>query len=173
VFFMKTLWAPWRMAYIEDDSGEKESGCLFCTRIEKDNDRENLIVYRFPKTVVFMNKFPYNGGHTLILPTRHVAGLDDLTDEELFELFDIVRLNRKALQKVMDPHGYNIGINLGDVAGAGVPGHLHVHIVPRWNGDTNFMPVFGDVKVIPEHVRITRDKLAKAFDELVGEKGKE
>ncbi len=166
---MKTLWAPWRMVYIEDGEEEKSQGCLFCSRIEQDNDQENLIVWRGPLTVVFMNKFPYNGGHTLVMPIRHAAGLDDLTDEELFALFDTVRLDRRAHQRVMNPDGYNIGINLGEVAGAGVPGHLHVHVVPRWDGDTNFMPVLGDVKVIPEHVLETRAKLARAYAELTGE----
>ncbi len=164
---MKTLWAPWRMKYIQEDAGEEKtedaSECIFCPRIAATDDATNLIVARRPLSVVFMNKYPYNGGHALIMPSRHVADMDDLDDPELLELFDTVRITKRAIDAVMSPHGYNIGINLGLVAGAGVPGHLHVHVVPRWNGDTNFMPVFGDVKVIPEDVHVTRDKLAEAF----------
>ncbi len=163
---MQTLWAPWRMEYIEEESKDAETGCLFCPRIKADNDHENLIVYRGPRTVVFMNKFPYTNGHTLVMPTRHVGEMDDLDDEELYELFDKVRLTRRVIQTVMNPDGYNIGINLGKVAGAGVPGHLHVHIVPRWDGDHNFMPVLADAKVVPEHLLRTQEKLARAFDEM-------
>jgi ATP adenylyltransferase len=160
---METLWAPWRMKYIKEEAREKGPGCLFCPRIAANQDSANLIVYREPLTVVFMNKYPYNSGHILVMPKRHVGAMDDLDPKELFELFDLVRKSLRAMDQVMKPHGYNIGINLGDVAGAGVPEHLHVHIVPRWNGDTNFMPVIGDVKVIPEHILETRDKLALAF----------
>jgi ATP adenylyltransferase len=163
---METLWAPWRMKYIREEAGQKQPGCLFCPRIAADNDPENLIVHRAPRTVVFMNKYPYNSGHILVMPLRHVGDMDDLSPEELLELFDLVRQSLRAMKKLMNPDGFNIGINLGDVAGAGVPEHLHVHIVPRWNGDTNFMPVVGDVKVIPEHVRETRDQLAQAFRDL-------
>jgi ATP adenylyltransferase len=167
---MKNLWAPWRMPYLQDDAGnppaESGDGCLFCPRLAQDRDPQNLIVHRKPRTAVFMNKFPYNGGHLLVMPLRHLAELDDLDPDELFELFDTVRLARRVLASVMHPHGYNVGINLGAVSGAGVPGHLHVHIVPRWSGDTNFLPVFGDIKVIPEDIFVTRDKLAKTFAEL-------
>ncbi len=167
---MQTLWAPWRMEYIEKESKDEQTGCLFCPRIKADNDYENLIIYRGPLTVVFMNKFPYTNGHTLVMPVRHVGEMDDLDDKELYELFDTVRLTRKVIQYVMNPHGYNIGINLGKVAGAGVPEHLHVHMVPRWEGDHNFMPVLADARVVPEHLLRTRQKLARAFAELTGEK---
>lgn len=166
---MKTLWAPWRMEYIEDEP-PAASGCLFCPRIHQDRDAENLIVFRTSLMAVFMNKFPYNNGHLLVMPLRHVGEMDALTDEELFALMDVTRLARRALQAVMKPHGYNIGLNLGKVAGAGVPDHLHIHIVPRWEGDTNFMPVLADTKVMPEHLRVTRDKLSRAFQDLA-EKG--
>ena len=165
---MDTLWAPWRMKYIQEETKEKSGDCLFCPRIGADKDAENLIVHRAPLTVVFMNKYPYNNGHLLVMPVRHVGEMDELDDNELFELFDVVRLSRRALARVMQPHGYNIGINLGEVAGAGAPDHLHVHIVPRWSGDTNFMPVIGDVKVMPESLQETRTKLAKAFSEIAG-----
>jgi ATP adenylyltransferase len=166
---MKNLWAPWRMPYLQDDAARNNDdagGCIFCPGLAADHDHKNLIVHRRPRAAVMMNKFPYNGGHLLILPLRHVPELDDLSPDELFDLFDTVRLARRALAAVMAPHGYNIGVNLGAVAGAGAPGHLHVHIVPRWHGDTNFMPVFGDVKVIPEDIFVTRDKLARVFAEL-------
>jgi len=158
------------MEYIEEESKDPETGCLFCPRIAADQDQKNLIVYRAPRMIVFMNKYPYNNGHTLVMPLRHVGELDELDRQEFYELFDTVRLARRALDRVMKPHGYNIGINLGLVAGAGVPDHLHVHIVPRWNGDTNFMPVLAGVKVMPEHLARTRDKLARAFAELAGGK---
>lgn len=165
---MQTLWAPWRMEYIEKES-KQETGCLFCPQIRGDADRENLLVYRGPLTAVCMNKFPYSNGHTLVMPNRHVGEMDDLDEKELFALFDTVRLTRQVIQKVMDPDGYNIGLNLGKVAGAGIPGHLHVHIVPRWEGDHNFMPVLADVKVIPEHIARTREKLSRVFADLAGE----
>jgi ATP adenylyltransferase len=167
---MKSLWAPWRMPYLEKDTAQDPdaNGCIFCPRLAAKDDAKNLIVWRRPRAAVFMNKFPYNGGHVLIMPLRHLAELDELSAEEMLELFDTVRLARRALERVMKPHGYNVGINLGAVAGAGAPGHLHVHIVPRWNGDTNFMPVFGDVKVLPEDIFVTRDKLARACAELDG-----
>jgi ATP adenylyltransferase len=163
---MKNLWAPWRMKYLEEESNNQSGECIFCPRIAADEDEKNLIVYRGPLTVVFMNRYPYNGGHLLVMPKRHLAELEDLDDPELMEIFHTLRLARQALEKTMAPHGYNIGINLGQVAGAGVPGHLHLHIVPRWTGDTNFMPVFGDVKVIPEDLFTTRQKLARAFEQL-------
>ncbi len=163
---MKNLWAPWRMRYIEKESRDEESGCLFCPRIESDEDEKNLIVGRTGLSVVFMNKYPYNGGHVLVMPKRHLAELGDLEDGELFDLFDAVRKMRDAIDSVMKPHGYNVGINLGEVAGAGVPGHLHVHLVPRWKGDTNFMPLFGEVHVISEHIEATRAKLSEAFAKL-------
>lgn len=163
---MQTLWAPWRMQYIEEETKDPETGCLFCPRIAADQDHKNLIVYRAPLTVVFMNKYPYNNGHTLVMPNRHVGELDLLDDKELYELFDVVRLTRRVIDRVMHPHGYNIGLNLGKVAGAGVPEHLHVHIVPRWDGDHNFMPVLADVKVMPEHLLQTQEKIARAFVEI-------
>jgi ATP adenylyltransferase len=154
------------MTYIEENSDKKKSGCLFCDMFSQNDDEKNLIVHRDELAFVIMNKFPYNSGHVMVLPNRHIGEMDDLTDDELFGLFDNVRKCRRALDKVMGPDGFNIGINLGTVAGAGVPGHLHAHIVPRWDGDTNFMPVFGEARVISEHLESTRQKLAKAFRDL-------
>jgi ATP adenylyltransferase len=154
------------MAYIEKESKDPETGCIFCPRIAQADDAKNLIVHRSSRSAVFMNKYPYNNGHLLVMPQRHVGELDLLEPGELLELVDTVRLARRALDRVMHPHGYNVGLNLGKVAGAGVPDHLHFHIVPRWDGDTNFMPVLADVKVMPEHLLTTLDKLARAFQEL-------
>lgn len=168
---MKTLWAPWRMQYLEEDPAAAKDACLFCPRIRDRRDPENLIVHRADRMIVFMNKFPYNNGHLLVMPLRHVGELDDLAESELYDLFEMTRLARRALDRVMKPHGYNIGLNLGKVAGAGVPDHLHVHVVPRWDGDTNFMPVLADVKVMPEHLSVTREKLAQAFSELAPQTG--
>lgn len=169
---MKTLWAPWRMQYIEEDPKTPLPGCLFCPRIGEDRDPENLIVFRGRLSVIFMNKYPYNNGHLLIMPQRHVGEMEDLTREEIHDLGDLTKLARAALDRVMKPQGYNLGLNLGQVAGAGAPDHIHLHIVPRWNGDTNFMPVLADTKVMPEHLSVTRDKLSKALTELAGERGK-
>lgn len=162
---MKTLWAPWRMSYIEREEKAAE-GCVFCNMIAADHDLENLIVYRGPLAVVFLNRYPYNNGHTLVMPLSHIGEMDDLDRDQLYEVFDTVRLARRALDRVMAPQGYNIGINLGRAAGAGIPDHFHVHIVPRWDGDTNFMPVLADIGVIPEHLTSTGEKLARAFSEL-------
>ena len=159
------------MQYLEGPPQPRADECLFCERIARPPAPDTLIAYRGPQDVVFMNKFPYNNGHLLVMPLRHLAELDELTPDELLSLFDTVRLSRRALCRVMDPHGFNIGLNLGQVAGAGVPGHLHVHIVPRWDGDTNFMPVLADTKVMPEHLAVTREKLASAFAELAAASG--
>ena len=165
----KNLWAPWRINYIQ--GLDKPGDCFICrNRDNPRDDDKNLVLWRSGNSIVILNRYPYNNGHILVMPKRHVGAMDRLNDRELFELFDVVRLACRALDRVMQPHGYNIGINLGDVAGAGVPDHLHVHIVPRWNGDTNFMPVLGDVKVIPEHVLETRDKLAQAMSALAPKK---
>ncbi len=166
---MKKLFTPWRMKYIKEER-RKTEGCLFCNIISSERDGDNLVVYRSERTVVVMNKYPYIAGHTMVLPIRHVAGLDDLDQSELFEVFYTTTLTTRAIDEVMSPHGFNIGINLGKVAGAGMPAHLHVHVVPRWEGDHNFMAVTGDTMVIPESVKDTAHKLARAFDEIKREK---
>ena len=165
---MKTLWAPWRLEYILDDSTDRKTQCIFCPRIAGREDEKNLIVHRAEKTAVFLNRYPYSNGHLLVMPHRHTGDLDQLDSGELLELMEVTRLCLRALKQVMQPHAFNVGLNLGkgEVAGAGVPDHLHLHIVPRWAGDTSFMPVLADVKVMPEHLAQTYAKLKAAFAEL-------
>ena len=145
----KNLWAPWRIGYIQG-LGES-SECFICHSLAagQDND-ENLVLWRCERSIVILNRFPYNNGHLLIAPIRHIAELAQATDEEMLELTKLVRESQKALSLAIKPHGFNVGMNFGRCAGAGLPGHLHIHIVPRWNGDTNFMQVCGDAKVISQ-----------------------
>ncbi len=140
-----TLWAPWRAEFI---FSEKEEGCIFCNRIKMKDSVENLIVYRGRLNIIILNKFPYNSGHCMVVPTRHEAHLENLTPEESTEFWELTRLAIRAINAAIKPHSLNIGMNLGRSSGAGIPEHLHMHIVPRWNGDTNFMPVIGQTKVI-------------------------
>ncbi|MEW6065618.1 MAG: HIT family protein [Bacillota bacterium] len=160
---MENLWAPWRSIYI----GKPQTGCIFCEKLNSDEDKENLVVYRGDKTFVIMNLYPYNNGHLLIAPKRHVGDITELTEEELLELNKMTRFMVQSLRRAFgNPHGFNIGMNLGKVAGAGIPGHLHVHIVPRWEGDANFMAVIGDTRVISEGLQRTYEKITWAITEL-------
>lgn len=160
--FHDNLWAPWRMEYIESlDDGGAQPGCFLCHYRDTPDDAAQRVVHRAAHTMVVMNKFPYTNGHLLIAPFSHKAELDDLDDTEFAEVWAMTRSATALLKRVLQPHGFNIGINLGRCAGAGLPGHLHVHVVPRWNGDTNFMAVLGDVRVIPQSL----DKLHRAFVE--------
>ncbi len=167
---MDTLWAPWRMEYILRAKDEKPEPCIFCTRIEKDEDEKNLILHRSSHGFIIMNRFPYNNGHLMVVPYRHSGNILDLTPEENQDLSYLIQLSVEALNRVMSPHGFNIGMNLGKVAGAGVDSHLHYHIVPRWNGDTNFMPIISDTKVVSEALDKTYHKLHQAFQQILGEK---
>ncbi len=160
---MKQLWAPWRMEYILGE--DKPAGCIFCPWPDEDL-QARLILFSGRLTRIMMNKFPYINGHLLVSPLRHVPGLIDLTPEELLDLMLKVRQSLEMLKKAMNPHGFNVGLNLGVVAGAGVESHVHFHIVPRWQGDTNFVPVFAEVRVIPEHFQATYQKLLPYFREL-------
>lgn len=150
------------MAYIREAS--KEKGCLFCRASRSRADRKNLLLLRGKTGFVMMNLFPYNPGHLLVAPYRHVAKLEKLSDREREELLALAGRSIRVLDKLAKPHGYNLGMNLGRVAGAGVLGHLHLHVVPRWDGDTNFMPLLGDTKVIPEALVATFEKLARNLD---------
>jgi len=154
---MKTMWAPWRMEYILAD---KESECIFCNAITKTTD---LTLYTGKVTMVIMNKYPYINGHLLVAPIRHVSSLDQLGENEMGRLLMRVDYSIRVLKKVMNPDGFNVGLNLGKVAGAGVEEHLHIHIVPRWFGDINALTVFADVRVIPEHLLATYQKLKSHF----------
>ncbi len=156
------LWAPWRMTYI---NSEKEEGCVFCNRLQspKERDRENLILVRQKLGFIMMNKYPYNSGHLLIIPNRHIPDLRDLREEELLGLQKLMTLSIDVLENLYHPDGFNIGMNLGKAAGAGIEEHLHYHVVPRWNGDTNFMSILADVRVVPQHLQTTYDQLKAAF----------
>ncbi|MDX2502711.1 MAG: HIT domain-containing protein [Deltaproteobacteria bacterium] len=154
---MKTMWAPWRMEYI---LAEKEDRCIFCDALSLSDD---LTLYKGPDTMVMMNKFPYINGHLLVAPIRHLSGLDQLSKKEMGEMLATVDRSVEILKQVMNPDGFNVGLNLGKVAGAGVEEHLHFHIVPRWFGDTNALTVFADVRVIPEHLKATFENLKPHF----------
>jgi ATP adenylyltransferase len=156
---MERMWAPWRMSYISNTVTLE--GCIFCKAWEEDNDRERLVLARSEHVLIMLNRYPYTGGHLMVVPARHVSDMNDLSDTELLDLMHGVRRAHNLLQATAGPHGFNIGINLGKAGGAGIEDHLHVHIVPRWNGDTNFMSVLGDVRVIPEGLMETYDQLAK------------
>ena len=164
---MKQLWAPWRMAYIRGESEKPESGCIFCVRDICGEDRERLILYRGEHVFVVMNKYPYTNGHLMIAPYRHTADPAELTDAEALEMHRLMVVCREVLKSRIAPQGFNIGMNLGQIAGAGVADHIHLHVVPRWSGDTNFMPVFADVRVIPQHLEATYEHLAPAFPRSV------
>ncbi len=157
---MRHIWAPWRMEYIQM---KKSKGCILCEKPKQDNDAENYILYRGDKNFVIMNSYPYNPGHLMIVPYRHLASLEELTGRELHEHFDIVSRSIRVLRRVFNAGGFNIGINIGKVAGAGIEDHVHTHIVPRWQGDTNCMSVISDVRVIPEALAETYQKLEGEF----------
>jgi ATP adenylyltransferase len=160
---MKQLWAPWRMTYIEEPAG---GDCIFCVKDIVGEDHDRLILKRARNVFVMMNKFPYSNGHLLIAPYRHTALMKELSEAENLEIFQLLVLCQNVLNEVFQPEGFNIGMNLGKIAGAGVAEHLHFHIVPRWSGDTNFMPVFSDVRVIPQHLEVTYEKLLDGFSRV-------
>lgn len=162
------MWSPWRSKYIQtfkdEENKEKEDICIFCRAAENPNrDNELLVVHRNTRCFVIQNKFPYNNGHLLIAPYDHVGDLNDLDDGVLLEMMKTVKDAKAILQKVYQPHGFNIGINIGRVAGAGVPGHIHIHIVPRWNGDSSFMPVLADIKVVSVSLEESQRMLSEEF----------
>lgn len=160
---MKVVWAPWRMEYVGSDQARE--GCIFCPGDDRTQDEKKLILYRGEWSIVLMNRFPYSNGHLLIAPLRHISSFDSLSPDEKLDLVNMVERSVSVLKEVMDPAGFNIGMNLGRVAGAGVEDHMHFHIVPRWSGDTNYMTVFGEVRIIPEHIRATYEKLLPFFKE--------
>jgi ATP adenylyltransferase len=159
---MDQLWAPWRLSYVATAKAPTAGDpCFICAGLADDDDRKHLIALRTPQSVVVLNRFPYNNGHLLIAPRRHKGRLDELTAEELLETMETLRRMVGLLDELMHPDGYNIGLNLGHAAGAGLPGHLHWHIVPRWHGDTNFMPILADVKVIVQSLDALYDMLVE------------
>lgn len=165
---MKILWNPWRYEYVKKAS--KNGGeCLFC-ELQKKRDDEAYIVYRGKRGFVVLNAYPYNSGHVMIAPYQHVGSLEELDDETLLELGKLVQLTIKALRKAYSPDGFNIGVNIGKAAGAGVPGHVHIHVVPRWVGDTNFMAIIAETKPLPTALKESFDLITVAFREVLGGK---
>lgn len=167
----ETLWAPWRLSYIvnsveKDATVEPRERCFLCRYRDESRDAENYVVDRSPHSLVVLNRFPYNNGHLLIAPRWHKASLDELSDDELLELQRQLRRMVKLLTLVMGAEGFNVGLNLGRVAGAGLPGHLHWHVVPRWNGDVNFMPIIADAKVIPQSLETLFQLLKQDIDQF-------
>jgi ATP adenylyltransferase len=154
------IWAPWRLEYIQ--SADELPGCIFCLARDGD-DEERLVVHRDREAFVLLNRFPYASGHLMVAPLRHVGDFGELEDEEALEIHRLAASGMAALAETYAPQGYNLGWNLGRIAGAGVVDHVHMHLVPRWAGDTNFMPVLADIRVLPEHLAETRRKLAEAW----------
>lgn len=157
---MERLWAPWRLEYVS--TADEQEGCVFC-RAAGGDDAEHLVVHRGGLAFVLLNKFPYASGHLLIAPYRHGVNFDDLDDATALEIHRLGAAGLAALRAVYGPEGFNVGWNIGRIAGAGIPGHGHLHVVPRWSGDTSFMPVLADTKVLPEHLVATRERLAAAW----------
>ena len=162
----RNLWAPWRMEYIEE-LAQPGHECFLCRyRDEPAKDAENLVVWRRANSLAVMNRFPYTGGHMLIAPLAHVASLGDLQESALCELMTSLRDCQQLLSETIKANGFNVGLNIGRCAGAGLPGHLHVHLVPRWEGDTNFMSVLGDVRVIPQALEVLHRQLCRQAGEM-------
>ncbi len=159
----ETLWAPWRLAYVKSPDRPPPDDCFLCRFAPSPaDDVENLVLHRGERAFVVLNRYPYNNGHLLVAPYAHKASILELDDAELLECSQLIRAMVARLGKAMSPDGYNVGLNLGRVAGAGLPGHLHWHIVPRWNGDTNFMPIFADVNIIPQSLAALYELLANS-----------
>jgi len=158
---MDKLWAPWRLGYLVGLT-RKTKGCLFCRIHRESKDKKNFIFSRTRHSFAVLNIYPYNNGHVMVIPRRHVADLVQLTQEEKDDLFRLLEKTKLTLDRILKPEGYNIGMNLGRVAGAGFPGHLHIHVVPRWHGDVNFMPVVSDTKVISQSLETLYQKIKNA-----------
>ncbi|HEY1355856.1 MAG TPA: HIT domain-containing protein [Solirubrobacterales bacterium] len=157
------IWAPWRLDYVKDAAKDTEEECIFCVKPDAGDDRANLIVHRGERCFVILNLFPYTNGHLMVAPYEHIATLQGLTAETIAEMMALAQRAIARLEEVYDPHGYNVGLNQGRAAGAGVEHHIHLHVVPRWGGDTNFMPVIADTKVMPQTLEQSYDALAGAF----------
>lgn len=158
---MKQLWAPWRLEYV---TGDREDGCLFCRLLSGDDDKKNLVLKRSSHTAVVMNRYPYANGHLMICPIRHTSEAGDLSGSEKAGMMDALSQAIAVLRETMKPEGFNAGFNIGSAAGAGVADHLHMHVVPRWNGDVNFMPVLGDTGVISQHLDDLWESLHRKFN---------
>jgi ATP adenylyltransferase len=160
---METLWAPWRIGYI---MSEKAKGCVFCTKPEEHRDAENFILYRGAQCYAVLNIYPYNNGHLMVVPYQHLPSIELLPPETATEIMALARRSVQVIRAVMGPEGFNIGINQGASAGAGIVDHVHLHVVPRWIGDTNFMPVIADTRVMPQSLESCYDLLARGFQQI-------
>ena len=158
---MKHLWSPWRLEYVQSPEKKKTKagGCIFCSLLEEEDSFENLILYRDKDLYIILNRYPYNNGHLMIIPCRHVGHLKDLKADEIQKLMLWTQACLVVLESEFSAQGFNVGMNVGEAAGAGIAPHLHQHIVPRWAGDTNFMPVLGEIKCIPDHLKAAYDRL--------------
>jgi ATP adenylyltransferase len=160
---MDYLWSPWRYQYVSQAT--HAPGCIFCVKSSEDRDKENRIVHRGEHNFIILNLYPYSTGHLMVVPYEHVATLEAAPEASLIEMIQLVRLAEIHLRSVYSPHGFNLGMNLGESAGAGVPGHIHMHVLPRWSGDTNFMTTVAETRVLPETPELTFEKLKKAFEQ--------
>ena len=160
---MDYLWTPWRYQYIV--APEATDGCVFCAAARDPDDQASLIVHRASRNFVILNRYPYTNGHVMIVPFEHVPSLQDVADDTLVEMTRLARLTEKHLREIYHPDGMNLGMNLGKSAGAGITGHIHLHMLPRWTGDTNFMTVTGETRVLPEELRVTWERLRAAYTE--------
>jgi len=158
---MDYLWTPWRYAYIA--SASREDGCIFCEALAAGDDRKTLIIFRGSRNFIILNRFPYTSGHVMVVPNAHISDFAAAESETLSEMMSLAQRVQSALESAYHPQGYNLGMNLGRAAGAGVTGHLHLHVLPRWSGDANFMTVVGETRVEPEDLDTTYEKLRKAL----------
>ena len=159
---MNRLWAPWRINYV---SRKKANGCIFCKALKEKKDKKNFIVLRSQYCFAILNTFPYNNGHVMIVPNRHLKSLEDLREKELLDMNKILIKIKSTLKKILNPSGFNIGMNIGKVAGAGIAQHIHIHIVPRWLGDVNYMPILANTKIISQSLRELYTKLKKDYND--------
>ena len=160
---LERLYTPWRLAYVT--GAAKSADCVFCAALAN-QDADPLIVFRGPSCFVILNLFPYNNGHLMVVPNRHLSSLADASPAELAEMMELTRRAEIAVREAFEPHGMNMGLNLGKAAGAGILDHLHLHVVPRWNGDTNFMTIVGETRVLPQELPVTADRLRPIFERL-------
>jgi ATP adenylyltransferase len=165
---MKHLWSPWRLEYL---TAAKPDGCIFCHAAQRDEDRENLVLLRGERAFLILNRYPYNNGHFMVVPYAHLPSLEDLDASTLTDMMLLLNRGLAALRATMAPEGFNIGANLGAVAGAGIEEHVHIHAVPRWGGDTNFMPVVGDMRIVPQTWLQTYDLLKRALGDQAQQDG--
>ncbi len=162
------MWAPWRIGYV---TGDRSSGCVFCRKIESNEDDANFVLYRGEHNAIVLNTYPYNSGHLMVVPHAHVGELADLSLEAYAELWELTGLAARALQQALHPQGLNIGMNLGEAAGAGISDHLHMHIVPRWHGDTNYMTAVAETRVAPQSLEDSYRQLRPVIERLAAEGG--